>query len=203
MKEKRSHLGASVKRNWWKYALSVLLIVIYIIPIYVLVVMAFKQPTDFSSRLSLPTYFDLSNFIEAFQGGKILRALGNTVIIAVGTVVIEVVFGCMAAYALARNRSRFNRFIQSFCLGVMMIPALSILVGVYTELVSMGGINQQWSVIAIAAAFGLPMSIHLYTNFINSIPDALDEAAAIDGAGVLRTFWSIILPQLKPVTVGK
>lgn len=46
------------------------------------------------------------------------------------------------------------------------------------------------------------MSIHLYTNFINSIPVALDEAAAIDGAGVLRTFWSIILPQLKPVTVS-
>ena len=122
--------------------------------------------------------------------------------IAVGTVAIEVVFGCMAAYAFARNRSRFNSFMQSFCLGIMMIPPLSILVGVYTELVALGGINQQWAVIVIAAAFGLPMSIHLYTNFINSIPVALDEAAAIDGAGVLRTFWSIILPQLKPVTVS-
>lgn len=64
----------------------------------------------------------------------------------------------------------------------MMIPPLSILVGVYTELVALGGINQQWAVIVIAAAFGLPMSIHLYTNFINSLPVALDEAAAIDGA---------------------
>ena len=190
------------QKNAWKYILSDVTILIYILPIYVLVNMAFKHPTDLGSRLLPPTYFDISNFTSIIESGKLFRALGNTVLIAVGTVAIEVVFGCMAAYAFARNRSRFNSFMQSFCLGIMMIPPLSILVGVYTELVALGGINQQWAVIVIAAAFGLPMSIHLYTNFINSIPVALDEAAAIDGAGVLRTFWSIILPQLKPVTVS-
>ena len=198
--QKQTH--KTKKKNAWKYILSVLIILIYILPIYVLVVMAFKHPTDLGSRLIPPNYFDLSNFTSIIESGKLFRALGNTVLIAVGTVAIEVVFGCMAAYAFARNRSRLNSFMQSFCLGIMMIPPLSILVGVYTELVALGGINQQWAVIVIAAAFGLPMSIHLYTNFINSIPVALDEAAAIDGAGVLRTFWSIILPQLKPVTVS-
>lgn len=190
------------KSNAWKYILGIVLILLYILPIYVLVIMAFKKPTDLGSRLIPPAYFDMGNFTSIIQSGKLFRALGNTLLIAAGTVAVEVIFGCMAAYAFARNRSRLNTFMQSFCLGIMMIPPLSILVGVYTELVAIGGINHQWAVIVIAASFGLPMSIHLYTNFISSIPVALDEAAAIDGAGILRTFWSIILPQLKPVTVS-
>ena len=154
--QKQTH--KTKKKNAWKYILSVIIILIYILPIYVLVNMAFKHPTDLGSRLLPPTYFDISNFTSIIESGKLFRALGNTVLIAVGTVAIEVVFGCMAAYAFARNRSRLNSFMQSFCLGIMMIPPLSILVGVYTELVALGGINQQWAVIVIAAAFGLPMS---------------------------------------------
>ena len=115
------------QKNAWKYILSVIIILIYILPIYVLVNMAFKHPTDLGSRLLPPTYFDISNFTSIIESGKLFRALGNTVLIAVGTVAIEVVFGCMAAYAFARNRSRLNSFMQSFCLGIMMIPPLSIL----------------------------------------------------------------------------
>lgn len=134
--QKQTH--KTKKKNAWKYILSVLIILIYILPIYVLVVMAFKHPTDLGSRLIPPNYFDLSNFTSIIESGKLFRALGNTILIAVGTVAIEVVFGCMAAYAFARNRSRLNSFMQSFCLGIMMIPPLSILVGVYTELVALG-----------------------------------------------------------------
>ena len=97
------------QKNAWKYILSVIIILVYILPIYVLVVMAFKHPTDLGSRLTPPTYFDLSNFTSIIESGKLFRALGNTVLIAVGTVAIEVVFGCMAAYAFARNRSRRSR----------------------------------------------------------------------------------------------
>lgn len=118
--QKQTH--KTKKKNAWKYILSVLIILIYILPIYVLVVMAFKHPTDLGSRLIPPNYFDLSNFTSIIESGKLFRALGNTILIAVGTVAIEVVFGCMAAYAFARNRSRLNSFMQSFCLGIMMIP---------------------------------------------------------------------------------
>ena len=102
------------QKNAWKYILSVIILLIYILPIYVLVNMAFKHPTDLGSRLLPPTYFDISNFTSIIESGKLFRALGNTVLIAVGTVAIEVVFGCMAAYAFARNRSRLNSFMQSF-----------------------------------------------------------------------------------------
>lgn len=190
------------KSNWWKYVLAVVLIAVYLLPIYTLINMAFKEMSDLSSYLLPSRYFYPDNFIKIIKSGKVFPALKNTALITVGVVGIEVIFGCMAAYPLSRNRSKFNGLVYSFCLGAMMIPALSILVGVYTEMVQLGGINHMWSVIAIAAAFGLPLSINLYVNFIASIPLALDEAATIDGAGVLRTFWNIILPQLKPVTVS-
>ncbi len=187
--------------NWWKYLLSFVIVLIHILPIYVLINMAFKTSTDFSSRLSLPTYYYLGNFTEVIKDGSIFRGYINTTIITVATITLEVICGCMTAYALARNQSKFNELIRKFVLGVMMIPSLSILVGVYSLIVNMGGVSTYWAIIAITVAFGLPMSIFLFTNFIVSIPNALDEAATIDGANVFQTFWYIILPQLKSVTV--
>ena len=91
--------------------------------------------------------------------------------------------------------------IRSVNLAIMMIPPVSILVGVYSILVKFNGINTHWALILVTAAFGLPLSIYLYTNYITAIPRALDEAATIDGANRLQCFLHIILPQLKPVTV--
>ena len=87
-------------------------------------------------------------------------------------------------------------------MGVMMVPPLSILVSLYSVLVKMHGVNQYWGIILILVTFELPLSIFLYSNFISSIPGALDEAASIDGCGPVRTFFRIILPQLKPVTAS-
>ena len=114
------------QKNAWKYILSVIIILIYILPIYVLVNMAFKHPTDLGSRLLPPTYFDISNFTSIIESGKLFRALGNTVLIAVGTVAIEVVFGCMAAYVFARNRSRLNSFMRSSSLSLRVSSCLRI-----------------------------------------------------------------------------
>ena len=66
---------------------------------------------------------------------------------------------------------------------------------------SIKGISTLWGIILVSSAFGLPMTIYLFTNFIGAIPPSLDEASAIDGCGVAQTFFYIILPQLKPVTV--
>jgi raffinose/stachyose/melibiose transport system permease protein len=190
----------SKKSTWWSRILSVIIVLSFVLPIYVLLSMSFKNSTDFTSRLSLPKYFYPDNYITILKSGTIFRAYINTLIIAGGTIGVEVVFGCMAAYALARNQSRFNEIIRNFVLSVMIIPALSVLVGVYSLIVAIHGISTHWALIAVSSAFGLPMSIYMFTNFIVNIPRALDEAATIDGASTFQTFWYIILPQLKPVT---
>lgn len=187
--------------NWWKYILSILIVLLYIAPLYILANMSFKDITDLSSRLSLPNSVYFGNYQALFADGSIFRAMLNTVIITVFTVVLQVVLACMAAYPLARHRTRFNMVIQIAIMGVMMIPALSILVGVYSTLVSMRAISTYWGIIVVSVAFGLPMPIYFFTNFISSIPKALDEAATIDGCNIVQIFFHIILPQLKPPIV--
>ena len=198
-KEKNRFLHAS---NWWKYLVSLLIVVIYLLPIYVIIVASLKPVTDTSSRLLLPKTIYWGNYIKAFDAGGLLNAIKNTLIITVFVVLIEVFAGCLAAYPLARNRSKLNKAVKLLIMGVMMVPSMSIVVGVYSTLVSMRAISTYWGIIIVTAAFGLPLSIYLYSNFITSIPTSLDEAAAIDGAGAAQTFFHIIIPQLKPVTVS-
>ena len=190
------------KNQWWKYVISAIVIVIYLLPIYAVIMMAFKSPQDLSPRLSVPKSLYLGSFEKAIKSGNLLNALKNTAIITVGVIVIEIIAGCLAAYPLARNRNRFNNFVMNVVMSMMMVPALSIVVGMYSLLVSINGISTYWGIIMVTAAFGLPLSIFLYRNFITAIPEALDEAAAIDGASVLQTFFHVILPQLAPVTVS-
>lgn len=201
MNEKSKKRKQYWKKNWWKHVLEVLICGFYLIPFYVIIVMSLKDISDNSSRLSLPKTIYWGNFTSIFEGGKMGMALINSAIITVGVVFLEVVIGCMAAYPLSRNDSRFNRIVHNIFLGVMMIPGLSVLVGVYSLLAKVGGINTYWGMVLASVGFGLPMSIYMYTNFISTIPESLDEAAAIDGAGNLQTFFRVILPQLKPVTV--
>lgn len=197
-RKKKNYMHRS---NWWKYLLGAAIIVFHVLPLYVLVVMAFKTKTDLSSLLALPKYWYPDNFIKIFQKGDILNALKNTIIVTFFTVALEIAAGGLAAYPLSRNKSKWNQLIQSVFMGIMMIPALSILVGVYSLLVSIKAISTLWGLVLVSVAFGLPMTIYLYTNFISAIPASLDEAGAIDGCNAFQSFFLIILPQLKPVTV--
>lgn len=184
----------------WPIVLVILLV--YCSPFYILTAISFKPVTDLSSYWKFPNNPTLENFETAIEQGGIFPALFHTLMITAVTVLLLVLIGSLASYPLARNKSRKNKIIKSFILGIMMVPPLSILVPLYSILVDMGGINQYWGIILILLTFELPQAIFLYTNFIAAIPDALDEAAAIDGCGPVRTFFYIILPQMKSVTAS-
>lgn len=190
------------KNTLWKYLCSAIICFIYLCPIYVLLVMSFKTVTDRSGRLALPDIWHWENYVKVFFQSGLVRALRNTCIVTGITVALEVIIACMAAYPLARNKTKLNKFIRMLIMGVMMIPSLSILVGVYSTLVSLHAISTYWGIIIVSVAFGLPLPIFLYTNFMTAIPQSLDEASAIDGCNAFQTFFGIILPQLKPVTVS-
>lgn len=190
------------KLNLLRIPLLLIIFGVYFSPFYILLNISFKPVTDLSSRWRFPTVPTTDNFQAAVEQGDILSALAHSFIIMVITVILIVVVGSLAAYPLSRNRSKLNKIVKSFILGIMMVPPLSILVPLYSVLVDMGGVNQYWGIILTLLTFELPMAIFLYTNFIASIPTALDEAAAIDGCGPIRTFFYIILPQLKSVTAS-
>lgn len=179
-----------------------LILAVYISPFYILLTISFKPVSDLSSRWKFPSVPTLENFLTAIEEGGILNAQLHSLMIMAFTVFLIIVVGSLAAYPLARNRSRWNKVVKSFVLGVMMVPPLSILVPLYSLLVDIKGINHYWGVILVLLTFELPLAIFMYANFISSIPAALDEAASIDGCGPIRAFFHIILPQLKSVTAS-
>lgn len=190
------------KGSWWKYLIAAGVMAVYLLPVYVVAVTSLKPVTDHSSRLFPPTEIYWGNYIKVFQNSNLLSAIKNSFIITAGTVLIVVTAGCLAAYPMARNKNRLSRAVKIFVLGVMMVPGMSMVVGIYSTLVSVRAINTYWGIIAVNAALGLPVAVYMYSNFIEAIPISLDEAAYMDGAGNLKTFFTILLPQLKPVTAS-
>ncbi|MDQ2624183.1 MAG: carbohydrate ABC transporter permease [Actinomycetota bacterium] len=187
---------------WWKSALVLAIGAFYLLPLFISFNVALRPSTDTRSLWELPTDLYLGNFIEAFASGGIGRAALNSIIITATSIVIIAVVGAFAAYPLARRRTRTNVSIKALVLGVMMVPPLSILVSLYATMVDLGGVSTYWGIVLMLVTFELPLAIFIFSNFISAIPVALDEAAAIDGAGPFRTFFSVILPQLKPVTAS-
>lgn len=195
------HYAGQKKGYWWKYTLVALIVFIYLLPLYVLLMKSLKSITDHTTPMSFPQVIYWENYLSVLRDGTMLRAYKNSLIITVFAVFCDILIGCMAAYPLARNDSKFNALIRNAFMGVMMIPPLTILVGVYTFLVDIQAINHYWGIVFTVVAFGLPMSVFMFTNFIVSIPRALDEASIIDGANIMQTFLYIILPQLKPIII--
>ena len=156
-----------IRKHWWKYILGLILVFLTMMPLYVLIEMSLKEPTDLASRLTWPNYIYFDNYIKVLKENNMLNAYKNTLIVTIGTVTVEVFCGCLAAYPLARKQTRFNEFIRSLILAIMMVPAVSVLVGVYSILSAIRGINTLWALILITAAFGLPLSIFLYKNLLN------------------------------------
>ena len=180
---------------------------IYLSPFYILLTTAFKAPDDASSRWQPPNYLFFENFRTALSG-KVLTGIRDSLIITVIAVTLIVIIGSMAAYPLARNKSKLNKAVRAFIMGVMMVPPLTILVPMLKVMLTINDvfgvklISTYPGIIMMLVTFQLPLSIFIFSSFITSIPTALDEAAAIDGCGPIRAFFRIILPQLKPVTTS-
>jgi len=189
---------------WKKLAGSLLLcvVIMQLIPFYIAFTTAFKPKIDLSSRWLLPKLLYLDNFKVAIERGKMLEAMRNSAIITIVSIIGVCVLGALAAYPLARNKSKTNTAIIMIVLGVMMVPPLSILVPLYTMMGNWGAINTYWAIILLMITGQLPLSIFLYRSFITSIPVTLEEAAKIDGANYLQVFYFIIVPLVKAITAS-
>lgn len=191
------------KTSLWVYIVAVLLIVLYLMPIYVMLNQSFRQLTDLTPRLYLPSVWTLENYRETFASSDLFRGFGNSLIYAVEVCVLEILFGGMAAYGIARAGGKFATGLRTFNIAIMMIPAFSLLVGTYSLMVNLKMINKIWALSLQTSAVGMASTMFFYTSFMVSIPKELDESAAIDGAGILRTYFQIIFPQLKAITITR
>lgn len=181
--------------------LLLILLLLQLLPFYITLTTSLKARTDLSSQWLMPfAQATADNFRTAIAEGNILRAVANTIIVTAVSTVLICGLGALAAYPLARRRTRFNAAVKGAIIALMMIPPLAILVPLYTFLNQIHGINSYLTTTLVLTAGQLPLSVFLYSSFIQALPLSVEEAAAIDGAGPVRTLVTVVFPMLKPVT---
>ena len=182
-------------------AIMIVIAVIWFIPIYYLIVTTFKTPKEASAGpLRLPRGWVFQNYIDAFKNMEYPRSLFNTMEITVLAVGIIVLVTSLAGYALARTKTRWgNRLFLLFLAG-LMVPFQMNIVSLFKIVKNVGLMNTVWAVILVDVAINVPQGTFLFKEFIeSSVPKELEEAAEIDGCSVIKKFFVIILPLLKPV----
>ncbi|NLK98284.1 carbohydrate ABC transporter permease [Defluviitalea saccharophila] len=182
-------------------ALSVVL-VLYIIPFVLVLINSFKTRVQIvSNPLRLPENYSLSNYFEAFTKMNYSHAFVNSLIITIFSVILIVVFSSMTAHLLVRKKWMFNKIIFFVFVLSMIIPFQGIMIPLVSIYGSIGMLNSKWSLIYMYIGFGVSLAVFMYHGFIKSIPVELEEAAMIDGCGLMQTFWKIVFPLLMPTTM--
>lgn len=174
------------------------------LPLYMTIVIAFKQPTEMTNSiagiLSLPRTWSLHNFKEAMRVTDFWHSLGNSLMITIVTVGLSLVIHSLMGYALARNRkeSKFYNFVYLFIVSGMFVPFAILMMPLAKQTAEMG-LENWFGVVLLYVVFYMPMNILLYSGYLVNIPLALEEAAKVDGASIWKTYWSVIFPVMKPM----
>ncbi len=142
------------------------------------------------------------NYVDAFRNVDTARLLGNTIALAAGSALITVIVSLSAGYVIAVLRPRWAPLLAAGVLATIFLPAVVSLVPLYLTTIDMFGTglslqNTFWAVWLPAGANAF--AVLLVTGYLRGLPRELIEAAAIDGAGPLRTLWSIVLPLTRPI----
>jgi len=170
------------------------LFVLYGTPLVVLLFGSF-QPAASVPRLNLEAFSGLTfeNYFAFFDRGG-ARSLTNSAIIAIGTTLVVAVIGVPAAYWISRVAPRFAGIILLAIVFFQMIPAASSVIPLYRVLAAWGLVGTLPGVILALSATLLPWALLLMGPYFAAIPREISEAAAVDGAGPFRQFWSIVVP---------
>lgn len=150
--------------------------------------------------IGLPQSLTLDNYIRTWNKMHYLHSLGNNVVLSLGSVTLIVLFSALAGWRLCRTKTRLSSFLFSLFVFSMLIPFSSIMIPLYRVVLALKIKNSLLGLCLVYAGMGVSMAIFLYHGFVKSIPQELEEAAAIDGCNLRRTFFSIVMPMLKPVT---
>jgi len=181
-------------------AIMIVVAVLFFIPLYIMLNSALRTSNDQASALALPTHITLDNFSEAWTQGNLGNALLNSGIVAIVSTVLIVLFAAFAAYPLARSLRRWSRWSYFGFLIGLLLPFQLALIPLYATFRDLGLLGNIFSLIIFYVGSQMPFSIFLYAGFLRNLPVEYEEAALVDGAGALATFWRIVFPLLRPVT---
>ena len=196
------------KKSKKEIAIMIILLVlgiIFVSPILLLVMNSFKPYKDMIYNfLSLPIPFTMENYAVAIQRMDFFRVFLNSVIVTGLTVFFGVIFSFMAAYGISHIRSKKGKFLYFLFTMGQIIPFHTIMIALQTMTAELKLNNKLWVLVCLYIGFHSAFGIFTYVGFLKSIPKELEEAACIDGCGVVRTMVQVIFPLVKPtsITIG-
>ena len=191
--------------GWRKYinliTVSTVVTVLFIlIPLYWLVATSFKNPNSIGTTPPAlgPTPFSTENYYNAFVNYDFGVYFKTSVIVTLSTTALVLILGTLAGYALGRlpMRGKFTTMVSLLIISVF--PAVAVLAPLYLLMRNLGWLNSYQALILPYTAFNLPFAIWILRNYMLGIPKEMEETGRIDGAGPLRTVWTIILPMALP-----
>lgn len=168
-------------------------------PLTFMLLTSLKSPQDYQQHpLGLPSAPTLANYVTALVDLPTLRWALNSLLVTVVAVVVAGGVGALAAYAITFGRFRGRMVLLSSSIGLIMVPPVVLLLPMFVVMVNLHLINNLASVILFYSCLLVPFSVFFLVNFFRSVPKELIEACVVDGAGPLRTLWSIVLPLSRP-----
>ncbi|MEK4734429.1 carbohydrate ABC transporter permease [Paenibacillus sp. FSL L8-0641] len=179
----------------------IVLSLLFLYPLFLAINNSFKSFAEvMTDVIALPKQLSLDNYVYVWKFIDYPRLfLNNTIITVVGLAGI-VLISSIAAYKLARTKSKWSSVIYMLCIMPMLIPFQSIMLTVLRLAKDLNLADSTWGLGLLYWGFGAPLAVFIYHGFVKGIPAEIDESAKIDGASGFRLFFSVIFPLLKSVT---
>lgn len=190
--------------NWPVTVLLILGLSTILFPLYMTIVIAFKQPSEMTNSifgiLSLPKSWSLANFREAMEVTDFWNSLFNSLLIAVLTVLLSIVLHSLLGYVVGRSKAKKKgyKLIYFYIVSGMFVPFAILMMPLVKQTAALQ-LDNMLGVILLYTVFYMPMNVLLYSGYLTNIPIALEEAAFVDGATTWTTYWKVIFPIMKPM----
>ena len=188
-------------------AFFALLCVVWIVPIVEVLINSFKANTFVNTEaFALPSaesFVGWDNYIKGMTFGNypFLQSVSYSLVITVLSVALILLFCSMSAWYIARVDNRFSRFFYYLCLFSMIVP-FQMVMFTLTFTADKLKLNTPWTIPVVYLGFGAGLAIFMFVGFVKGLPLEIEDAAAIDGCGPVRTFFLVVLPMLKPTLIS-
>lgn len=191
----------AVSKTGWKTAVGLLLTGVMLFPVYWMINVSLTRDQDM--RKSPPDLFPTHATLAGYRTvlNEQLPYLGTSLLVALGTVVLTVALATPGGYALAKLRPRGGGLLSFVLLAAQMIPGIIMAMGFYAVYLQLGLLQSVPGLIVADSTLAVPFAVLIFTAFMSGIPGELLQAAQMDGARALRTFWSIVLPMSRNAVV--
>lgn len=198
---RRKHKKHIIKT--WILSIAALAVgIVFVSPLYLVFVNSVKTVREiYLSPLGLPVEISWNNFERVMEKIDFGQALKNSLFFVVFGVAGLLVICSMAAYRLARHRTRVNKFVYLLLVSSILVPFQTVMIPLIKIIASIGLYNTRIGVLLAYYGYGIPFAVFLFYGFLSSIPREIEEAALIDGGSLFQVYRCIILPLLKPICV--